>query len=128
MDVIRHDDPREEPISLVIEKKQRRLHHASSSRYAQHATPVSGVDPGFGPFSALDLSPIGRNNSEFSLETHTNQTGQAIGEAEGYMLRHVRGIKMWQVSPRVPHGGLRRIFHFLETLRVFPLEFSRHDS
>ncbi len=113
MNVIRHNAPFEQLITVTIEVQQGLVHNLGASGLPQHACAVPGIlITGDHPVQ-LQGSRIRMHPSafQFPFPTKHHLRGPSIRQTKRECLNLPRGIQMRQISPRVPTLVPKSILH-----------------
>src|SRR5688572_22564363 len=105
VDVIWHDDPREEPIADIVEVEEGLLDESRGPRVPEQASSMARIESLLDALASLPSdAPLGLARQVcFELLEHSNR--QAVRQAIGHVLNGLRGIEVRHVSPRVPALG-----------------------
>src|SRR5690348_723585 len=103
MHMIRHHNPRKQPIPLRVKIKNRVLNPRCDSRMAQHARSMPRVQPRLKPLAPLAIALSQRRGFQFRFEPFEDRSGQAIRQMICDVLHHLRAFKMRQVPAAMPH-------------------------
>jgi hypothetical protein len=107
MNMVRHDHPRAQSVSLAVKSEQRRFDHTCNLRIAQDAATVAGIYPGLDQLATFNIAQRGRRRAELRFEPQKNFGRQTIGEMKRDVLNNVRRIEVREIPTRVPSNRAR---------------------
>ena len=98
MDVVRHHNPRRQPISHAVEEQKRVLNQAGSLRLTQQAASMSAVDPCFDALTPFGVPAFRWDGTKLLFQTLQHTGRKAVGQVERDVLDLMVRVKVRQVA------------------------------